>query len=109
MDMSADGDGSFLARLFSGKGATAVANVFVMEWAAIWKDLLGGLLIAGAIGAWVPDSFWQGLFLEDSGLLSAVWGPIIGPIVGGLIGGALYKFGLQRYLPPADAQPATTS
>ncbi|WP_206491236.1 permease [Rhodococcus sp. KRD162] len=82
MDMSADGDGSFLSRLFSGTGATAVANVFVMEWAAIWKDLLGGLLIAGAIGAWVPNSFWQGLFLEDSSLLSAVWGPIIGPIVG---------------------------
>ena len=30
-----------------------------MEWAAILRDLVIGLLIAGAIAAWVPDSFWQ--------------------------------------------------
>ena len=30
-----------------------------MEWAAIVRDLLIGLLIAGAIGAWVPSSFWS--------------------------------------------------
>ena len=35
-----------------------------MDWAAIWRDIFGGLLIAGALAAWVPDSFWQGLFLE---------------------------------------------
>jgi uncharacterized protein len=52
-----------------------------MEWAAIWKDLLGGLLIAGAIAAWVPDSFWQTFFLTDHPLLSKIWGPLIGPIV----------------------------
>ncbi len=82
MDMSADGEGEFVSRLFSDRGATAVSNVFVMEWAAIWKDLVGGLLVAGAIGAWVPDRFWQALFLEDNGVLAAIWGPLIGPIVG---------------------------
>ncbi|ANS28693.1 permease [Rhodococcus opacus] len=81
MDMSVDSDGSFWQRLLSADGVTAVAHVFVMEWAAIWKDLAAGLLIAGAVGAWVPDAFWQGLFLQDQPLLSAIWGPIIGPIV----------------------------
>ena len=52
-----------------------------MEWAAIWKDLVGGLLIAGAIGAWVPDTFWQQLFLTDHPLASKVWGPLVGPII----------------------------
>ncbi|MBT0772734.1 aquaporin family protein [Kineosporia sp. J2-2] len=31
------------------------------------------------------------------------WVPIVGPIIGALVGGALYKFGLQRFMPPAPA------
>src|SRR5205823_1724854 len=36
---------------------------------------------AGAIGAWVPDAFWQKFFLDGHPLLSAVWGPLVGPLV----------------------------
>lgn len=78
MDMSVPEQGSFRSRLFSGPGFTAMSQVFVMEWAAILRDLL----IAGAIGAWVPDSFWSGFFLTDDPTLAVNWGPIIGPIVG---------------------------
>jgi hypothetical protein len=81
MDMSAPGDGSFRRRLFSPGGVTSVSHVFVMEWAAILRDLVIGLLIAGAIAAWVPDSFWQGFFLAGHPVAAAVWGPVIGPIV----------------------------
>jgi uncharacterized membrane protein YraQ (UPF0718 family) len=81
MDMSVDSDAGFWRRLFSADGATSVSHVFVMEWAAIYRDLVVGLLIAGAVGAWVPDSFWQGLFLDGHPVLSAIWGPIIGPVV----------------------------
>jgi uncharacterized membrane protein YraQ (UPF0718 family) len=81
MDMSVQGEGSFWRRLASGDGFTAVAHVFVMEWAAILRDLVIGLLIAGAIGAWVPESFWRMFFFTDHPLASAVWGPIIGPLV----------------------------
>ncbi len=64
----------------SADGATAVSHVFVMEWAAIYRDLAVGLLVVGAVGSWVPDSFWQGLFLDGHPLVS-LWGPSIGPIV----------------------------
>ena len=40
-----------------------------------------GLLIAGAIAAWVPEKFWQGFFLADHPGWSALWGPIVGPVV----------------------------
>src|SRR5450759_4542343 len=44
-------------------------------------DIAGGLLIAGALAAWVPNSFWQGLFLQHHGTLATLWGPVIGPLV----------------------------
>jgi uncharacterized protein len=81
MDMSVQSEGSFLRRLFSRDGFTSVSHLFVMEWAAILRDLVLGLLIAGAIGAWVPESFWQHFFFADHPVWSAVWGPIVGPVV----------------------------
>jgi uncharacterized membrane protein YraQ (UPF0718 family) len=81
MDMSVPGERSFWRRIASRDGFTSVSHVFVMEWAAILRDLVVGLVIAGAIAAWVPNSFWQNFFLTNHPTLSTLWGPIIGPIV----------------------------
>jgi uncharacterized protein len=81
MDMSVQREGSLWQRLFSREGSTSVAHVFVMEWAAIWRDLVGGLLIAGAIGAWVPDTFWRDVFLTSHPGAAVAWGPVVGPLV----------------------------
>lgn len=81
MDMSIKKQGSFAQRLFSAEGFTSVAHVFVMEWLAILRDLVLGLLIAGAIAAWVPEKFWQVFFFADHPTWSTIWGPLVGPIV----------------------------
>jgi uncharacterized membrane protein YraQ (UPF0718 family) len=81
MDMSIGGEGSVWQRLRSPEGFTSVAHVFVMEWAAVIRDIVIGLLIAGAVAAWVPETFWQSLFLTDHSVWSKVWGPLIGPLV----------------------------
>jgi hypothetical protein len=81
MDMTIQEQGSLWRRLGSRSAITAISHIFVMEWAAVIRDIVLGLLIAGAIGAWVPDSFWRHLFLVDHPLLSRFWGPLIGPIV----------------------------
>ena len=81
MDMSVPGRGSFARRLASGDGLTAVSHVFVMEWAAILRDLLIGLLIAGAIAAWVPAHFWRVFFITGHPVAAALWGPVVGPVV----------------------------
>jgi uncharacterized protein len=81
MDMSIRREGSFARRLFSGEGFTSVSHVFVMEWAAIIRDLVAGLLIAGAIAAWVPDSFWRSFFFAGHPVAAKAWGPLIGPLV----------------------------
>src|ERR687888_41247 len=81
MDMSVQERGSLWQRLRSPQGFTATANYFVMDWAAIWVDIIGGLLIAGALAAWVPEHFWQSLFLDAHPTVAKFWGPVIGPAV----------------------------
>jgi uncharacterized membrane protein YraQ (UPF0718 family) len=80
MDMAVT-EGPFFKRLASPAGFTTTSHYFVMDWAAIWRDIAGGLLIAGALGAWVPASFWQAFFLEGNPTLAAIWGPLVGPLV----------------------------
>ena len=81
MDMSVASGGSFWHRLASRKGYTAVSHIFVMEWAAVIRDVIIGLLIAGAVAAWVPVSFWQHLFFTGDPLAAKLWGPLIGPVI----------------------------
>lgn len=80
MDMSVEGD-SFWQKLFSAKGFTAVSHYFVMDWASVWVDIVLGLLIAGALAAWVPESFWRTFFLTNDPTLAKIEGPLVGPLV----------------------------
>jgi uncharacterized membrane protein YraQ (UPF0718 family) len=81
MDMSVTEGGSLWQRITSDRGLTAISHYFVMDWAAVWLDIVGGLLIAGALAAWVPNAFWQSFFLTKHPVLATLWGPIVGPLV----------------------------
>ena len=80
MDMSVSG-GSFWQKLWSSRGLTAISHYFVMDWASVWIDIVLGLLIAGALAAWVPETFWQAFFLESNPTLASIEGPLMGPLV----------------------------
>jgi uncharacterized membrane protein YraQ (UPF0718 family) len=81
MDMSVQAKGSLWQRLRSPQGFTSTATYFVMDWASVWMDVFGGLLIAGALTAWVPNSFWQSLFFSSHHTFAKFWGPLIAPLV----------------------------
>jgi len=81
MDMTIQEEGGLWRRLRSKAALTSISHIFIMEWAAVIRDIFLGLIIAGAVAAWVPDSFWGHLFLAHHPLLSRLWGPVIGPIV----------------------------
>ncbi len=81
MDMSVQDAGSLWRRLRSRTAVTSVSHIFVMEWAAVLRDVVLGLLIAGAVAAWVPDSFWSHLFFTSDPVVAKIWGPLIGPVV----------------------------
>jgi len=80
MDMAVT-EGPFVARLLSARGLTSVSHSFWMDVSALWLDIGLGLLIAGALAAWVPDSFWRGFFLSGHPRLAFVWGPLVGPLI----------------------------
>jgi uncharacterized protein len=80
MDMAIT-EGPFLLRLFSGRAFTAISHNFWGDVTAVWTDIGLGLLIAGALAVWVPNSFWQGFFLTNHPVLSEIWGPLIGPVI----------------------------
>jgi len=81
MDMSVENGRSLWQRLASPEGITATSHYFVMDWLAVWKDIAGGLLIAGALGAWVPPDFWNSFFLTSHPVAATLWGPLVGPLV----------------------------
>jgi uncharacterized membrane protein YraQ (UPF0718 family) len=80
MDMSVH-EGTIWQRMTSAKGGTAISHFFVMDWISLWIDIGAGLLIAGALAAWVPKHFWQAFFLQGHPILAKLWGPAVGPIV----------------------------
>jgi uncharacterized protein len=80
MDMSVH-EGTLWQRMSSQKGRTAISHFFVMDWVSLWLDIGVGLLIAGALAAWVPTFFWQTFFLHGHPFLAKLWGPAVGPFV----------------------------
>jgi uncharacterized membrane protein YraQ (UPF0718 family) len=80
MDMSVSG-GSFVQRLLSRRGYTAVSHYYFMNIYSLWSDLVLGFGIAGALAAFVPDAAWARLFVPGHGFASDVVGALIGPII----------------------------
>ena len=52
-----------------------------MDWAGIWTDIVLGLIIAGALSAWVPQSWWRALFFTHNHVVSLIWGPLVAPLI----------------------------
>ena len=61
---------------------TAMANAFVMDWMMLWKEVLGGFIIAGFIATLVPPAWWRTLFLEvGPPALRLIENALVGPII----------------------------
>jgi uncharacterized protein len=80
MDMSVT-DGRLLQRLVSPRALTSISHYFFMNVYGLWRDLVLGFLIAGAIAAWVPAAFWSHLFFSGTGFGPVLWSALIGPLV----------------------------
>jgi uncharacterized membrane protein YraQ (UPF0718 family) len=69
-------------KLRSGQGWVFVAQYVRMDWSMIWKDMIGGFLIAGFIAVLVPNAVWHTLFLENAPVpLRMVGNAVVGPVI----------------------------
>lgn len=81
-DMSVGGGGTVFQRMVSKDGITAISHFFVMDILMMWKEIATGLLVTGALAAWVPQRVWQHFFLTGhTGFLPTLWSAAVGPIV----------------------------
>ena len=61
---------------------TRVAHAFVADWSMLWKEILGGFLIAGFLAALIPHDWWEGLFLQSgSPVVRLIENALVGPII----------------------------
>jgi uncharacterized membrane protein YraQ (UPF0718 family) len=64
------------------KSWTRVAHAFVADWAMLWKEILGGFLVAGFLAALVPPHWWEALFLQTGPpLFRSIENALVGPII----------------------------
>jgi uncharacterized protein len=75
-------DGSLAERLRQRETWLRVAQSFAMDWSMLWKDLLLGFLIAGALAVFVPAGVWQALFVKGaSPWIQVPANALLGPLV----------------------------
>jgi uncharacterized protein len=64
------------------KSWTRVAHVFVADWAMLWKEILGGFLIAGLLATVVPHDWWEALFLQSGpSIVRSIENALVGPLI----------------------------
>jgi uncharacterized membrane protein YraQ (UPF0718 family) len=76
------------AKITSWQGWQEIGQTYVMEWNMVWKDVLIGFTVAGIISAFIPESFFQVLFIGSGGeqginpgFLSVLAQTLVGPLV----------------------------
>lgn len=69
-------------KLRSREGWVYVAHYVAMDWAMLWRDLIGGFIIAGFLAVLIPNAFWNGLFIQHAaGPVRLIENAVVGPIV----------------------------
>ncbi|MBV8579484.1 MAG: permease [Candidatus Eremiobacteraeota bacterium] len=74
--------GSIIDKLRRPATWIAVAQNAAMDASMLWKDLLGGFLIAGALAAFVPDGAWKALFITSAPpAVQTIGNALVGPLI----------------------------
>lgn len=88
MTMEQGMKGSIAEKLLSIEGWRRIAHAFFMEWKMVWKEILFGFTVAGFISVFVPQEFWNALFMvsgdggsQNPGFLVVVENALVAPVV----------------------------
>lgn len=79
-------EASFSEKISSHENWAKVGKQYGMEWKMVWKDVTVGFTIAGIVAAFVPDSFFQTLFIntgqgqQSFGFFTLLEHVVVGPV-----------------------------
>ena len=81
-DESDGSDMSWRDKIASRESWAMVARRYVMEWMMVWKDVTIGFTLAGVIAAFVPQTFFEWLFIggDDPNFLELLAQAVVGPL-----------------------------
>jgi len=85
-DDDENSDKSWKKKIKSETSWAKVSQQYGMEWKMVWKDVTVGFTIAGIVAAFVPDSFFQALFINSGegttefGFFTILEHVIVGPL-----------------------------
>ncbi len=77
---------SFKQKVKSSESWAKIGKQYFMEWKMVWKDVTIGFTIAGIVSGFVPDSFFQTLFIntgegqESFGFFTLLEHVVVGPV-----------------------------
>lgn len=83
---SSEEEKSFQDKLKSSESWAKVGKQYGMEWKMVWKDVTVGFTIAGIVSAFVPDAFFETLFINTGegqasfGFFTLLEHVIVGPV-----------------------------
>jgi uncharacterized membrane protein YraQ (UPF0718 family) len=80
--LPSSGSGAAVEHEHEERKWTHVARAFVRDWSMLWKEILGGFLIAGFLATLVPHDWWEGLFLQTGPpVVRLIENALVGPII----------------------------
>ena len=69
-------------KLRSGEAWQRIGITYRGEWGMVWKDLLFGFLVAGAVATLVPDAWFKAIFPSElASVLLVVVHALLGPVL----------------------------
>ena len=77
---------SFKQKIKSSESWARIGKQYFMEWNMVWKDVTIGFTIAGIVSGFVPDSFFQTLFINTGegqqtfGFFTLLEHVVVGPV-----------------------------
>ncbi len=80
-------DKSWKKKMKSESSWAKVSQQYAMEWKMVWKDVTIGFTIAGVVAAFIPDAFFETLFINSGAgktnftVLTILQHIVVGPLV----------------------------
>ena len=101
-DNDMDDSKDWKMQILQEKSWAKVAKKYKMEWQMVWKDVTVGFTIAGIVAAFVPDSFFETLFINSGkGQTSFTFFEILEHIIVGPVAAFLTFIGSMGNIPLA--------